>query len=131
MRLLLDTHAFLWILQDPTRLGDSARSALIDGANELLLSVGSCWEMSIKHAAGKLALPAPFVQFIEAELKANRIDLLPISIAHLGRMCTLPKHPRDHRDPFDRLLVAQALAESIALVSGDATLDAYGAQRVW
>ena len=131
MRLLLDTHAFLWMLHDPARLGQSAHAALTDGSNELLLSIGSCWEMSIKNAAGKLTLPAPFVEFIHAELKTNRIGLLPISLAHLGRLGTFPKHLREHRDPFDRLLVAQALEEKIPLASGDAVLDAYGVERIW
>lgn len=131
MRLLLDTHAFLWLLQDQPRLGGSARAAVVDGANELFLSIASCWEMAIKHTAGKLTLPAPFSVFMESQLMTNRICLLPISIAHLGRLGTFAKHPREHRDPFDRLLVAQALEEMMPVVSGDSALDEYGVQRVW
>src|SRR5579862_8981486 len=99
------------MLEDPPRLGPRARAAIVDGANDLLLSIGSCWEMAIKHAAGRLPMAAPFGAFVEAELRTNRIGLLPISIAHLDRLAALPKHPREHRDPFDRLLVSQALAE--------------------
>src|SRR5437016_8486371 len=111
------------MIGDPSRLGVRARAALADGENELFLGIGSCWEMAIKHAAARLTLPAPFTPFMERELAANRISLLPISIAHLGRLNALPKHPRGHKDPFDRLLVAQALAEQTALVSNDELLD--------
>jgi PIN domain nuclease of toxin-antitoxin system len=131
LRLLLDTHAFLWMIQDPARLSDTARAALSRGDNELMLSVASCWEMAIKHAAGRLQFPGPFAQFIESQSAANRIDLLPISMAHLDSLVALPKPGGDHRDPFDRLLIAQALAERIPLVSGDGAMDAYGVARPW
>lgn len=131
MRLLLDTHTFLWLVQDEPRLGNAARAAIVDGANELLLSMASCWEMAIKHAAGKLALPSPLAVFIEAALKTDRIGLLAISVTHVGRLGSLPRHPQDHRDPFDRLLVAQALAEGVPLLSRDERLDVYGVKRIW
>jgi PIN domain nuclease of toxin-antitoxin system len=129
VRLLLDTHAFLWMLQDPERLGASAAAALVDGDNELLLSIGSCWEMAIKHAAGRLTLPSPYLEFMETQLAKNRIGVLPISLGHLGRLGTLAK--RDHRDPFDRLLAAQALADGLSVVSRDGAFDGYGVHRVW
>src|SRR5262245_26029988 len=97
------------MLQDPPRLGEAARAALQNGDNELLLGAGSCWELAIKHAAGRLSLPAPYLPFMESQLALNRISLLPVSLAHLGHLGSLPR--RDHRDPFDRLLAAQALAE--------------------
>ncbi|HVU63453.1 MAG TPA: type II toxin-antitoxin system VapC family toxin [Phycisphaerales bacterium] len=81
--------------------------------------------------AGRLQFPGPFAQFIESQSAANRIDLLPISMAHLDSLVALPKPGGDHRDPFDRLLIAQALAERIPLVSGDGAMDAYGVARLW
>jgi len=130
VRLLLDTHAFLWMLENPSRLSDSARAAIADGGNDLLLSIGSCWEMAIKHAAGRLSLPSSFAAFMESELRTNRIELLPITIAHLGRLHSMPK-PREHRDPFDRLLAAQSLVEGVPVASGDGALEAYGISRIW
>ena len=127
MKLLLDTHTFLWFLDDSLRLSPQAKT-LLEEDNDLLLSIGSLWEMAIKLKTGKLALPAPYATFIPHQLAANDIDILPVSIDHLSVISTLPLH---HRDPFDRLLIAQAMVERVAIVSADMAFDAYSVQRLW
>lgn len=129
MRLLLDTHTFLWAASDPAQLGDRARALILDPTNERLLSVASAWEMSIKHRTGKLRLePSPH-EFIAEQLARLQATVLPIELRHLVPVASLPLH---HRDPFDRLLIAQALVEGIPLLSRDPALDAYeGLVRVW
>ena len=128
MKLLLDTHTFLWFVNNSPGLTTQARDLLEDEFNELYLSAASAWEMAIKSSMGRLQLPAPVVTFIPTQLQINDIHWLPIEFAHLGVVETLPFH---HKDPFDRLLVAQSLAEQMPLVSGDPKLDAYGVQRLW
>src|SRR5437762_448715 len=115
MRLLLDTHTFLWFIDDHPRLSSNAKS-LLESDNDLLLSTASLWEIAIKFSLGKLALPQPFEPFVRQQLSSNAIDILEIDTAHLGIVSTLPFH---HRDPFDRLLVAQAMAEQLPIVSTD------------
>ncbi len=127
MKLLLDTHAFLWFLLDDERLSLPARTA-IGQAEFLYLSPASHWEIAIKIALGKYALPEPFAQFMTRELADNDMSILPIEINHTSQLTTLPFH---HRDPFDRLIIAQALAEELSIVSIDSQFDAYGASRVW
>lgn len=128
MTLLLDTHAFLWFVLDEPRLSATAKAAIGDPANEILLSPASYWEIAIKVSIDKLTLQQPFLPFIDAQIAANRLTVLHITPQHAAVVATLPYH---HRDPFDRLLIAQALAENIPLISGDPVLDAYGVQRVW
>jgi PIN domain nuclease of toxin-antitoxin system len=122
MRLLLDTHTFLWFTDDnphlPTR-------ALLESDIELLLSTASLWEMAIKVS---LSLADPYETFIPQQLALNDIEILPISMAHLTAVAALPLY---HRDPFDRLLSAQALVEDLPLAGGDATFDVYGVRRMW
>jgi PIN domain nuclease of toxin-antitoxin system len=127
LRALVDTHALLWFLDDDKRLGQNARTMMRSGRNELLFSAGCCWELAIKHAIGKITLRKPFDQFLWPELQANEIDVLAIEPEHLNKIAALPHH----RDPFDRLLVAQALVEHVPVVSSDAALDGYGVERVW
>ncbi len=127
MRLLLDTHAFLWFVDDNPRLSAHAK-ALLESDADLSLSLASLWEIAIKTSIGKLTLAHPFDLFISRQLPANGIELLNITTAHLARLTTLPFH---HRDPFDRLLVAQALTENLTIVSVDAALDNYGVTRLW
>jgi len=129
VRLLLDTHTFLWAASDPARLGDRARTLILDPANERLLSVASAWEMSIKHRTGKLRLePSPH-EFIAEQLARLQATVLSIELRRLAPVASLPLH---HRDPFDRLLIAQALVEGVPLLSCDPALDAYeGLVRVW
>lgn len=128
MRLLLDTQAFLWFEMDSARLSATAKGLIEDRENDRFLSIASAWEMAIKVSLGKLKLPQPVGQFVRTELRKNAISLLPIDLKHLDRAAALPFH---HRDPFDRLIIAQALAVGLAVVSSDTFLDAYGVQRLW
>lgn len=127
-RYLLDTHTFVWMAASPERLGTGARERIEAPAAELHLSVASVWEMAIKASLGKLKLPDRLPAFLEEQLAATRTSLLPIRSEHALRVETLPWH---HRDPFDRLLVAQAAFEDLTLLSRDAAFDAYGQARVW
>jgi PIN domain nuclease of toxin-antitoxin system len=127
MRLLLDTHTFLWFIDDNPRLSARAK-ALLESDADLLLSVMSLWEISIKVSISKLTLAQPYDIFMPQQLTANVIEILPISLAHLGVVATLPFH---HRDPFDRLLVAQAMIEQLPIVSIDSAFDAYSVKRLW
>lgn len=128
MTLLLDTHAVLWFVWDDPQLSATAKAAIEDPANRKLLSVASCWEIAIKAGIGKLTLDAPAALFIPRELGRNGFDLLPISLPHATAVETLPQH---HKDPFDRLLIAQAQIEAIPIVSVDAAFDPYGVTRIW
>ncbi|GAB4456624.1 MAG: type II toxin-antitoxin system VapC family toxin [Anaerolineales bacterium] len=128
MNILLDTHAFLWFVNDDPRLSDPAR-LLIEAEESLaFLSMASLWEMAIKISLGKLRLKQPYETFISQQLALNGIGILNISLNHLAAIATLPFH---HRDPFDRLLVVQAKSENMVLVSADPAFDAYGIERVW
>jgi PIN domain nuclease of toxin-antitoxin system len=127
MKLLLDTHTFLWFIDDNPRLSQRAK-ALLESDADSLLRVGSLWEISIKVSIGKLSLAQPFDTFVPQQLADNDIEILPISLAHLGAVSTLPFH---HRDPFDRLLVAQAMTEQVPIVSADTAFDAYSVKRLW
>lgn len=129
MRLLLDTHTLVWQGVSPEKLSPRARQLLADAANERLVSIASLWEIAIKVGLGKLALRHDsFEKLIDNGLAAAKANLLPIETQHVKLVASLPQH---HRDPFDRLLVAQALAENIPLLSADAEFDAYGAARLW
>lgn len=122
MKLLLDTHVFLWFIMGSSNLTPQARALIEDDKNRKFISVASLWEIAIKSSIGKLSLSAPFDQLIPQQLSLNGFELLPIEIAHLATVTTLPFH---HRDPFDRLLIAQAVSEKMPVVSSDAAFDAY------
>ena len=128
MRVILDTHAFLWFIMGDARLSASARGLIEDAQNERLVSAGSLWEIAVKVSIGKLTLTEPFDVIIPRELSQNGIQILPITVAHLSVLCGLPFR---HRDPFDRLLIAQAMAENVPLVSADAIVGAYPVSRLW
>jgi PIN domain nuclease of toxin-antitoxin system len=128
MKLLLDTHTFLWFIIGSPNLSGQARALIEDAANEKFLSVASLWEMAIKLSIGKLTLSAPFDVLIPQQLSLNGFELLNIEIAHAAAVATLPHH---HRDPFDRLLIAQASVEKMSIVSIDAAFDAYSVMRLW
>lgn len=128
MKLLLDTHTFLRFIAGSQNLSQPARDLIEDVANEKLVSIASVWEIAIKHSIGKLPLAAPFSALIPQQLALNGFDLLPIELHQLSLVVSLPFH---HRDPFDRLLIAQSLAEGIPIVGIDAKFDAYGVQRLW
>jgi PIN domain nuclease of toxin-antitoxin system len=127
MRLLLDTHTFLWFINANPQLSERAKS-LLESDAELLLSTASLWEIAIKISIDKLTLARPYAVFIPQQLALNSIGELPIDLAHLALISTLPFH---HRDPFDRLLIAQAMVESLAIVSADVAFDAYQITRLW
>ena len=128
MRLLLDTHSFLWFINGSAQLTGRARTLIEDLNNENFVSAASLWEIAIKVSIGKLGLAEPFAAFIPHQLQVNAMSLLPIKLEHLAKLVELPRH---HGDPFDRLLATQALFELMVLVSSDAKLDPYGVQREW
>lgn len=128
MRLLLDTHAFLWFVAGDSALSARGRSLIEDDTNEKLVSLASLWEIAIKTNLGKLPLAKPFAQFIPEQLARNGFQVFGLTIDHTARVAVLPLH---HRDPFDRMLVAQCLVENLPLLSNDELLDAYGIQRLW
>jgi len=127
-RLLLDTHVFLWWLDDAPDLSAPARLAIADVGNECYLSLASCWEMAIKSSLGKLRLARPVERFVSEQLTANGFHLLNIELRHAAQVKTLPFH---HRDPFDRLLIAQAITEKLTMVSADNAFASYEVKIVW
>lgn len=128
MKLLLDTHALLWMSLDDSQLSDKARELIADLENELWLSPASYWEIAIKISLGKYELSEPLDQFVNREVSNNDISILPISTQHAQAVTTLPFH---HKDPFDRLLIAQALTEGMTILSKDNQFDDYGVPRMW
>jgi PIN domain nuclease of toxin-antitoxin system len=128
VRLLLDTHAFLWFLLDDPQLSATAQVVIQDPLNNVEVSPASYWEIAIKIRLGKYALPEPYQAFMEREIAENDFRILPIEPKHTALLTTMPLH---HKDPFDRLLVAQASVEGIPMVSADTQLDAYGVARIW
>lgn len=127
-RLLLDTHSFLWFVTADPKLSASAQRAIAIGSNEPLLSVASVWEIAIKVSIGRLPLPEPLHTFIPEQLRINRVEVSPIELRHTFEVARLPLH---HRDPFARLLIAQAMVESLPIISADAVFDNYPVQRIW
>lgn len=126
MRQLLDTHIFIWFVMGDPRISVTLRSQIEN--NENLLSIASVWEMAIKHSIGKLNFSLAFNEFIEQQIIRNGIELLPITVDHITVVATLPLH---HRDPFDRILIAQSVVQNIPLLSADKIFDAYPIRRVW
>lgn len=128
MRILLDTHAFLWTSISSPRLSTKASELFLDPRHDLYLSTASIWEMAIKCSLGKLTFHKPFESYILDILQENSIQQLGIEFRHVTRVAALPFH---HRDPFDRLLISQALEEKIAVLSCDTLFDLYGVERIW
>lgn len=128
MRLLIDTHIFIWYILDIQKLSAIVRALIDDEDNKILFSTASVWEMAIKQSIGKLSFYLPFEVFIKQQLSLNDFNLLNIKINHLAVVATLPFH---HRDPFDRLLIAQSLVEKIPILSVDSAFDAYPIERLW
>ena len=122
MRLLLDTHIFIWWADEPERLGERLLDALLDIENELILSVVSLWEMQIKSQLGKLTLRRPLKELVHLQQSVNGLQLLPVTANHVFLLDELPLI---HKDPFDRLIIAQALAENLILVSHDSVFESY------
>ena len=128
MRLLLDTHCFLWWLEEPERLAPAAYAAIKDGRNVIHVSAGSAWEIAIKHALGKLRLPAPPQEYVPSRLAEEAMTGLAIETRHALHAGALPML---HHDPFDRLLVAQAQLEGLVLVTADSRVAIYDVEILW
>ncbi|MHC5615213.1 MAG: type II toxin-antitoxin system VapC family toxin [Nostoc sp.] len=128
MILLLDTHTFIWYVTDNSRLSNQVLYLINDENNEILLSIASLWEIAIKQNLGKLSFNQPFEIFITQQLNLNDFRLLDIKISHVTIVATLPLH---HRDPFDRILIAQSIVENTPILSADKIFDAYPIRRIW
>jgi PIN domain nuclease of toxin-antitoxin system len=128
VRVLLDTHAFLWLVSDDPKLSITAKNIFLDNGNELLLSVVTGFECAVKYSLGKLHLSEPPAPFIRRRIEANNLTIHALKMDHTLRVADLPLH---HRDPFDRLLVAQCLVDGVPILSADSQLSAYGVERIW
>ncbi len=130
MNSLVDTHTLIWFALDDPRLSATARAIIEDPANDVMIGAATFWEIAIKVSIGKLALNRPHEDFVDECLKPHMFRLLPIEPAHTKRLATLA-FPPGHKDPFDRLLIAQAMVEGIAVVGADRAFDLYPIARVW
>ena len=128
MRYLLDTHTLLWFITEGEELSDRARRLILDSSSEILLSIASLWEIAIKVNIAKLDLDKPFEQLFPRELHFHKIEVLDITVDSLIQLTTLPLH---HRDPFDRLIIAEALDKEIPVIGVDTRFDRYGVNREW
>ncbi len=128
MKILLDTHAFLWLVSDHPRLSDMAKAVFLDNSNELFLSAVSGFEIAVKHGLGKLKLSASPKDFVRRRIENNNLIELPISMEHATNLQNLPLI---HRDPFDRLLISQSMVESMPLLSADQQMRAYSIDCIW
>jgi PIN domain nuclease of toxin-antitoxin system len=128
MKVLLDTHTFLWWNTEDPRLSTRARQVISDGNNEVFLSVASVWEMAIKAARGRLILPEPPAQYVPSRMGLYRFQPLPVQISHAAHVHDLPPH---HNDPFDRLLIAQSQLESLPILTVDADFNRYDVEIIW
>jgi PIN domain nuclease of toxin-antitoxin system len=126
--LLLDTHAMLWFFWGDPQLSANAKAAIEDPDNRKLISIASCWEIAVKVGLGKLDLGEPSRTFLPREISNNNFELLPIGLNHIAEVEGLPMH---HRDPFDRLLLAQAIIENLPVISADRVFEQYGVTRLW
>jgi PIN domain nuclease of toxin-antitoxin system len=126
MAVLLDTHAFLWWCEDARELSRKARTAISE--EDCHVSLASLWEIAVKVSIGRLKLPLSFDRYLPEQMLANGFTSLNIGFRHIARCAVLPWH---HRDPFDRLLVSQAIEEDLPLVSRDLILEQYGVRRIW
>lgn len=128
MTVLLDTHALLWHYLDDPKLTAAARASIADPTNQVFVSPASHWEIAIKLAIGKYSLQVSFGVFVQEAIFDNGFSILSIEPRHTAELIAMPFH---HRDPFDRLIVAQAMVENKSIISGDAVLDAYPIRRIW
>jgi len=126
MTVLLDTRTFLWWVSDSPKLSRRARKAIAE--SRCLLSVASCWEIAIKASLGRLETPRPLERFLQQQLEMNAFELLPVALEHAAAVRDMPFH---HRDPFDRLVAAQARHEEMPLVTVDTVFAKYGVKRIW
>lgn len=128
MNLVLDTHAFLWIVSDDKKLSRKVKKLFLNKSNEIYLSAASIWEMAIKISLGRLTLDEPLESFIETHAVGNNIKILDIRSKHLYKIENLPFH---HRDPFDRIIIAQCMIENYSIAGSDKAFDSYPVSRVW
>ncbi len=128
VRYLLDTHTLLWFIAEDKQLSSSGQRLILDSSSEIFISTASLWEIAIKINIGKLALNKPFEQSFPDELDSHGIEILDITVDTLVQLTTLPLH---HRDPFDRLIIAQAIVEGIPIISKDEAFDLYDVKREW
>jgi PIN domain nuclease of toxin-antitoxin system len=128
MQLLLDTHSYLWFIAKDPRLSTTARQLIADPANIRIFSLAGAWEMAIKVGLGKLTLQHPLADMLRQQAEINKIALMKVTVQHIIHLAGLPPH---HRDPFDRMMAAQALFEQLPIVSADAIFDSYGVTRLW
>jgi PIN domain nuclease of toxin-antitoxin system len=128
VRLILDTHTFLWFIDGDPRLSANAKQLIEDMNNDRFLGMASPWEMAIKVSQKKLSLALPVEILIPLQLSRNAITLLDINLSHVAMVASMPLH---HRDPFDRILIAQSQVEQMPIISRDTALDAYGVTRLW
>ena len=128
MKVLLDTHTFIWFNLNDPRLTDRARRIIEDATNQVLISPASYWEIAIKISNNRFAINVSYEVFWQSGIDDRGFEILPIELRHTSQLLSMPFH---HKDPFDCLLVAQALAEQIPLISNDSTLDTYGIERIW
>jgi PIN domain nuclease of toxin-antitoxin system len=128
MRVLIDSHALIWYVDQDNLLSPASHAAISDPTNDLLLSAGSIWEIGIKVGLGKLILTEPFKPWMNQAISDLDVTVLPLTVEYVDVQSNLPRH---HGDPFDRLIVAQAIIEQVSIISADANLDAYGITRIW
>lgn len=128
MKLLLDTHTFLWFIEGSLELSNLARTAIEDPKNTKYLSIASLWEISIKTSLGKLQFEMSFTELVKQQVYGNAINLLEIQPHHLDELAKLPFH---HKDPFDRMIISQALVEPMEIVTRDSAFTSYPAQLLW
>lgn len=128
MKVLLDTHALLWLVEGDARLSQKGADLLVDPGNELLLSPATYWELAVKIGIGKYRIAVPLAAYIEEAIRLYQLTILPIELRHAAAVAELPHH---HKDPFDRMLVAQCMVDQLPLVSSDEAFDAYPVQRLW
>jgi len=128
VKLLLDTHAFLWWVAGDDRLSERAAGAIGDGRREVFVSAASLWEIAIKARLGRLSVPGDPGRFVTGQLRENSFQGLPVTATHALGVWSLPDH---HQDPFDRMLVSQALAEGMTLVTADRQIGRYGVETLW
>ncbi len=127
MRVLIDTHVFIWWTSDVKKLSSRVCDLLLDPSTEAILSMVSIWEMQIKVSLGKLQFRTALSELVDDEINRNRIELLPLSLSHIYALSNLPNH---HRDLFDRILIAQSMDEDLQILSIDEKFDAYGVKRL-
>jgi PIN domain nuclease of toxin-antitoxin system len=128
MKVLLDTHAFLWLVMDDPMLSGTAKQIFLDNENEILLSAATGFEIAVKYSIGKLELSEPPDVFIQNRIARNKLSVLSVTLQHMVKLADLPLH---HRDPFDRLLIAQAIIENVPILTRDPLFSEYDCQAIW